>query len=450
MINRVAGWQPTSEADLDQVLLSLFAVVADELSDFQDRVMNEAYLTTARKRVSLARHARLMDYHIHQGNQGNTWLVVQASNANILEKGFLVWAGEESLDSTSVIFITHQEQEVHPLLNEIGLYTWNGAIPALAAGSSSADLKLSQSGEIPAQTVQNLIFEGKITHLLVQEHLNPLTGEVGGRDPTRRQLVKLILEETKALQDPVTGEWFVRVSWEENDKLQRNYCFTVDCSTDGTTGKVENISLFHGNLVQVHHGRPINVTFQERDESLPLLPEPPPFYERTKKQEAICRLPKVPLLYSNTPPGGEVAPKSTLEAEVEVDGSRDRWDEVIDLVHSDNSDERGDRFVVETDELGRSVIRFGNGKNGKQLPDGAFVNCTYQIGFGLDGNVGADSLENFDRNSFSNILDCWNPFDVTNGREKEPVAEILRRVSQAYRYRQLRAITLKDYENRAI
>jgi len=60
--------------DADQVLLELFCAAGDELSDYQDRVMNEAYLGTARKRVSVARHARLMDYHIHQGNQAGTWL----------------------------------------------------------------------------------------------------------------------------------------------------------------------------------------------------------------------------------------------------------------------------------------------------------------------------------------------------------------------------------------
>ena len=61
MIERVPGWQPTSEADFDQVLLELFSVAADELSDYQDRVMNEAYLATARMRVSLAQHALLLD-----------------------------------------------------------------------------------------------------------------------------------------------------------------------------------------------------------------------------------------------------------------------------------------------------------------------------------------------------------------------------------------------------
>ncbi len=445
MMNRVPGWQPTSEADLDQVLLSLFSAAADELSDYQDRVMNEAYLTTARKRVSLARHARLMDYHIHQGNQANTWLGLQVSNSHNLAKGFVVWSGNDILDSDSVVFLTRQKQAVHPLLNEMGLYSWSGAIPALAAGSTSADLKLSEPGEIAAETVRVLMSNGTITHLLIQEHLNPLTGEIGGRDPTRRQLLKLISKKTEKKQDPVTGEWFVRVHWEEKDKLQRNYCFIVNCLSGDTTIPVINISLFHGNLVQVYHGRSISISFQELDESLPLMSESPLFYERTKKQETICRLPGIPLAYLDTPPGGEVPPKSTLEVKV----GEDLWEEVTDLIHSDDSDERGDRFIVETDELGRSLIRFGNGVNGKQLPDGAIVHCTYQIGRGLDGNVGADTLIHFDTNVFPQVLSCWNPFDVTNGREPEPVAEILRRVPQAYRYRQLRAITLKDYENRA-
>ena len=74
---RVPGWTPTSEADLSQVLLSLLSAAADELSDYQDRVMNEAYLATARSRVSLARHARLLDYHVHQGNQASTWVALE-------------------------------------------------------------------------------------------------------------------------------------------------------------------------------------------------------------------------------------------------------------------------------------------------------------------------------------------------------------------------------------
>src|SRR5215207_7815782 len=121
MVNRVPGWQPTSEADLDQVLLELFSAAADELSDYQDRVMNEAYLATARERVSLARHARLMDYHVHQGNQASTLLALKVNTAHRLQAGFQVGAGEEFAGSPSVVFVTRHEQETDPLLNAIDL-----------------------------------------------------------------------------------------------------------------------------------------------------------------------------------------------------------------------------------------------------------------------------------------------------------------------------------------
>jgi hypothetical protein len=555
MRERVHGWEPTSEADLDQVLLEMFSVAADELSDYQDRVMNEAYLGTARKRVSLARHARLMDYHIHQGTQASTWLTLKLDNdqefnlpkpnPNPMAKpiDLKVWAGSNDINApSSVVFITRTQQHFHYLLNQMGLYTWSDSIPSLAAGSTTADLKLLTSdnnGNLNPITdkdkaieVQKLIRDGKITHLLIQEWKNPATGEEPGKDPTKRQLLKLLPGEDGAKADfdpltattpgdPLTAHWFVRVHWEEKDKLKNNYCFTVNCPVP--KGKIENISLFHGNLIEVYHGRPVEVVFKEPGtESLFLFALELSFqnaldggnfsndlrnkfrehnitlsinievlgnskgwlisdkdskkvysiiksenqlevyslhrddfsdYERTKKWGTICKLPEGPLAYKNTLPEskvtkGEVAPESTLEVEVETPGGGiDRWDEVISLIHSDNSDEQGDHFIVETDEEGKSIIRFGNSTNGKEIPEGANVHCSYQVGRGLDGNVGADTLVNFDR-AFQGIKECWNPFDVTNGTAPEPIEEIIRRVPEAYRFRQLRAVTLKDYIDR--
>jgi hypothetical protein len=40
MAQRVPGWQPTSEADLDQILIDLIAADADEIADRQDRVVH--------------------------------------------------------------------------------------------------------------------------------------------------------------------------------------------------------------------------------------------------------------------------------------------------------------------------------------------------------------------------------------------------------------------------
>lgn len=95
MMERVPGWQPTSEADLDQVIINLLAARGDELADKQDRVAAEAFFPRARKRVSLARHARLMDYHIHQGNQAETWMVLEAAGTPEFPVNFTCWTGRE-------------------------------------------------------------------------------------------------------------------------------------------------------------------------------------------------------------------------------------------------------------------------------------------------------------------------------------------------------------------
>ena len=52
---------------LGVTLVELLAFAADTLSYRQDVVANEAYLNTARQRVSVRRHARLVDYYLHEG-----------------------------------------------------------------------------------------------------------------------------------------------------------------------------------------------------------------------------------------------------------------------------------------------------------------------------------------------------------------------------------------------
>ncbi|MBU1564814.1 MAG: baseplate J/gp47 family protein [Proteobacteria bacterium] len=491
---RVPGWQPSSEADLDQVLLELFSAAADELSDFQDRVMNEAYLTTARKRVSVARHARLVDYHIHQGNQASTWLAIQLEgHSNITSDAatvrmpkppaepdgrpgnLVVWAGGASLaESGSVVFMSRGEQELHPLFNQLGLYSWSGAIPSLMAGATEADIEALNEDGVPftdpdaAELIEGFIRSGRIRHLLIQEWRNPLTGQQPGRDPRKRQLLRLLSGDPGAEKryDPVNNAWFVRVRWQQGDALRFNYCFTIDCPDPVYTA----ISLFHGNLIPVHHGRPALTIFKAAETEMIAGIHAPPFaacedlyavvdYKKTdfhnrQNQGAwtLCRLPFGPLAYTETPLGGVIPPKSTLTVEIITPGSppdRNAWDEAITLIHSDESVEGGDHYAVETDEMGQSILRFGNGINGRRLPAGAEIHCFYQVGSGTDGNVGADTLTSVDASLFPEIRSCWNPFDVTNGRSPEPVAEIIRRAPEAYRYRQLRAITLEDYVNRA-
>jgi hypothetical protein len=452
MAARVPGWQPSSEADLDQVLLELFAVAADELSDYQDRVMNEAYLASARKRVSLARHARLMDYHIHQGNQAGAWLALEVNSTAPaggfdLDPGFIVWPGQADSYDQGVVFVSRDKQYLDRPLNRMGLYTWSGTIPALAAGSTRADLRPWLPGASQAQqqaaalAVQTAIRNGLTWCLLIQEHLNPVTGRPVGRDIGKRQLLRL-LPNAQSFQDPVTGEWYVSVQWNRQDALRHAYCFTVDCTPGGA---VDDVSLFHGNLIQVFHGRPRSVLFKAQDQ---WLTGPNQMHYLPTRWGTLCPLPEGALAYLDTPPGGETPPVSTLHITVTTPTETETWDEVPNLIHSDSDSLH---FVVETDEEDRNQVRFGNGVNGRELPENAVVTSVYQEGAGLDGNIGTDMLVRFDHTTATGKLieQSWNPFDVTSGRAPEPVWEIIRRVPEAYRTRQLRAVTLRDYELRA-
>ena len=59
---RYPFWVERSEADVGMMVMEALSAVADELSYLQDRVAAEATLETATQRVSLVRHARLVDY----------------------------------------------------------------------------------------------------------------------------------------------------------------------------------------------------------------------------------------------------------------------------------------------------------------------------------------------------------------------------------------------------
>ena len=63
----IPGWTERSPADLQVTLVDLLAYVGDRLSYEQDAVATEAYLGTARRRVSVRRHARLLGYRMHEG-----------------------------------------------------------------------------------------------------------------------------------------------------------------------------------------------------------------------------------------------------------------------------------------------------------------------------------------------------------------------------------------------
>ncbi len=73
------GWTETHLPDIGVMLVDLLAYVGDQLSYYQDAVATEAYLGTARQRISLRRHARLVDYRVHEGCNARAWVTIAAA-----------------------------------------------------------------------------------------------------------------------------------------------------------------------------------------------------------------------------------------------------------------------------------------------------------------------------------------------------------------------------------
>ena len=69
-------WQERHVPDLGIALIEVLAYAGDHLSYYQDAVATEAYLDTARQRISVRRHTRLVDYVLHEGCNARTWVCV--------------------------------------------------------------------------------------------------------------------------------------------------------------------------------------------------------------------------------------------------------------------------------------------------------------------------------------------------------------------------------------
>src|SRR5450631_1336727 len=134
------AWTETHAADLGIALVETLAYAADHLSYQQDAVSTEAYLGTARSRISLRRHAKLVDYHIGEGSNARTWLYVKTAKDLIIPYSTLVFPRVpglppaidpkndpkiEQLKNGSMFgFATLQESHLFTIYNEMPFYTW--------------------------------------------------------------------------------------------------------------------------------------------------------------------------------------------------------------------------------------------------------------------------------------------------------------------------------------
>lgn len=199
----LSQWTETSPADLGVMLVELLAYVGDYLSYQQDVIATEAYMGTARRLISLRRHARLLDYHIFEGSNARTWMqiIVNVDSADASSwpalpqkpTRFLTqvdWlapvVAPGSTDYTQALALNpivfeplYALDELYEAHNEMHFYTWGARNCCLPKGATKATLL----GHYPH------LKKGDV--LIFEEVYGPYTGVPEDADLTLRCAVRL-------------------------------------------------------------------------------------------------------------------------------------------------------------------------------------------------------------------------------------------------------------------
>ncbi|WP_255954228.1 putative baseplate assembly protein [Streptomyces odontomachi] len=267
-------WVERNPADLGMTLVELLAYTGDRISYQQDAVATEAYLDTARRRVSVRRHVRLIDYAMHDGCNARAFVTVRTVGEHMLLPGTFRFAAVSPavgrttdpqerpapgtvIDDRDLAVLDEQggvevfEPVVaEPLVlreahNTIRLWTWGGEVCALPRGATAATLRDEWADE------QRLLSLRPGDVLILEEVKGPRSGTPGDADPAHRQAVRLT-SVTPAV-DTVEDQPVLEVTWANEDALR----FPLRLVTLGGTDcvPVADVSVARGNAVLVDHGR---------------------------------------------------------------------------------------------------------------------------------------------------------------------------------------------------
>lgn len=400
------SWQERNPSDPGVTLIEVLAYAADYLSYYQDAVAGEAYLDTARRRISLRRHARLLDERLQEGTAARVWVQVRvagtgseplrlpAGTALLTSSARLPGAVAEdsrehrrALAEGALVFRTLGEARLHPRCNRFELHTWGAEDWTLEAGSTTATL-VGHHPHLRAGDV--LVFE---------KRLGVAFGGGVVTDPRERHAVRLAAPPRLA-EDPLPegGAAITEIRWFDADALP------ADFPVARSAGAVQHrdLTVVHGNLVLADHG-------DGADELLDPVPAEGPFapvlsrrgltYREIFRPAAARGEPAAAALHQarwralpdlelvEFPP--HAAPATLEEARRRMHPSLPRWRPCFDLLGSGRF---ARDFVVETDDDGHHHLRFGDGAFGRPPLPGSRLLARYRVGGGPRGNVGSHAV----------------------------------------------------------
>jgi len=494
-------WQEKHVPDIGVALVEVLAYAGDHLSYYQDAVATEAYLETARQRISVRRHARLVDYAMHEGCNARAWVCVQVSvDIDAFKPAQIYFSSAVNNAAARKTVLTldevqqskHQYEIFQPLLeddiklyqdhNRIEFYTWGNQLCCLTRGSTEATLlgqwvagdeakkpphceteatgetefyvvNDSATDEAVLSTVQLNLQPGDV--LIFEEVIGPETGHLQDANPKHRHAVRLTA--VSAAIDPLNGQPVTQISWDDADALPFPLCLSVlgpapECKM------LENISVACGNVVLVDQGRPVSEDLDEVPQGEPVLCCKAE--GRVADSLAVAErynpvLKYAPLIYAEPVQNDSAAvemlqqnvrlavPEIKLINQQEVKGKQ-AWRSQLDLLASDADDQH---FVAELDDTGLAHLRFGDGEMGRRPTATTRYTAEYRIGKGIAGNIAAGAIRHviFPDTKITGVVQVRNPMPAQGGTAPEPMDQVKLYAPGAVQKELQRAIIADDY-----
>lgn len=304
----MSDWQERHIPDLGITLVELLAYVGDYLSYYQDAVATEAYLDTARQRISVRRHVRLVDYPMHEGCNARTWVWMEihkkdgdvppidpkniffiTTYPNAPEKGTVL--SQDDLRNVPSgqyeVFepVTTGTINLYAAHNQIYFYTWGDRQCCLPKGATTATLLDAWVSPSTTQAQQSITQKSDACEdpkqpeppkldrqlknlkpddiLIFEEVKGAKTDNKADANPTHRHAVRLTRVEfgedtvyKQRVGDREMPTPVVEIAWASEDALPFPLCISGIKSAPECTF-IENISVARGNVLLVDHGQTI-------------------------------------------------------------------------------------------------------------------------------------------------------------------------------------------------
>ncbi|NCA84367.1 MAG: hypothetical protein EOM83_02205 [Clostridia bacterium] len=470
---RYPDWADRLEADAGVMMAELMSALGDEMAYYQDRISREAYLETATQRRSVRRHARLIDYHMHDGLGATGWIDFTV-NAGIIDisAGTNVFALSDDnsridfeVGKGIAEFYLVKKYAVSALNNEFKPHLWDEDDICLPIGSTELYIEGHHSANLNPGGVPSNKNLGK--WVLIK------TNPTDPAQPERTQLVRLI--SVTDTTDPVFNINITRLVWEEEQALQNEFDLTV--------------LTVRGNIVPATAGKSHEAYFIV-DDLLANLPSAETIaFSGSPAGETVNReghdnsnlhlftLPDSqasPLVYLGDDSPEYNLPEIILEEVVfDIASSSwvrkpftEPWEYNNSLVGVNSSKPTDTHFtlddgswqrVVGYQRIGEEIehqdyamnsgvtIRFGDGEFGRIPDKGTVFKVRYRLGGTRRSNVAAGSITN---TGISGVA-VTNPLPSSGGLDAETDAELRQLAPEAFRALTYRAVRPEDYAEAA-